>query len=305
MVETEYHDPQILGYPGYDYNGFLCDGLPQSNSDFGNHQVTLSVDGQVIDTAHIQTFFEPFDCTHPVDVLNPLTYFNVPNFYYYYDQVYSSPGMYSHTATGTSYTDQVPPHEIYLDNDSYDGYSLPVFDNGADLAHPSLLRWVGSVGIPQGLIAWIHTCAHEQGHKDLWNQGEAYDYSLRGLDAQSHDGDHVNDVWESTHFLDNTKADTTGAYRGGGEPGDDELLADVAALPTVMSNISMWSQDWSCTGIQYGFLLPSLISPGDALFDLDSEVTGNGLASQARGKVESVSDIVNVYPGAIVHGALP
>ena len=297
-------------YPGFGdlvtYNGFLAHDLPTHNSDFGNHQVTLKVDGQIIDVANIQTYFKPFDSTHPFDLTGPTRGVYMPNFYYYYDQVYPSPGEYiAWSPTGTSYTDHIYPFQIHFADDAYSGYSLPVFDTGPILAEPGPIRWVGSVTVPNGILAWVHTCAHEKGHQDLLQDGGVYDFSVGGIDAYSHDGDNVYDPWETTHGLDNTKSDSTGAYGGANEPGDNELLADVAALPAVYGNVDLWNQDWASTGIQYGFLLPSDSSPADALFDFQAQVAGESLKPDGQKSTKSIPDLLSEFPGSIVHGGLP
>lgn len=47
---------------------------------------------------------------------------------------------------------------------------------------------------------------------------------------------------------------SNGRLNGGtGDIPDEELVADTAgSLSVVMSNLSLWSQDWASTGIQYG-----------------------------------------------------
>lgn len=299
-------------YPGFGdlvtYNGFLAHDLPDHNSDFGNHQVTLAVDGQVIDVANIQTFFQPLDSTHPFDLTGPTRGVYMPNFYYYYNQVYQSPGEYiSWSPSGTSYTDHIYPFQIHFADDSYNGYSLPVFDTGPILTEPGPIRWVGNMTVPNGILGWVHTCAHEKGHQDLLQEGGVYDFSVLGIDAYSHDGDNVYDPWEATHGLNNTKSDSTGAYGGANEPGDNELLADIAALPAVYANVGLWNQDWANTGIQYGFLLPAYSSPSDALFDFQAQVAGKTLkpGNQDQKSIKSVPELLSEFPGSIVHGGLP
>jgi len=83
--------------------------------------------------------------------------------------------------------------------------------------------------------------------------------------------DRISDDWEDHHHMNSASPDTTipgpqqagvygpispsnGRLNGGtGDIPDEELVADTAgSLSVVMSNLSLWSQDWASTGIQYG-----------------------------------------------------
>jgi len=50
-------------------------------------------------------------------------------------------------------------------------------------------------------------------------------------------------------------SDTTGAYGanpGGGDKGDDELLADISAVPILVNALDLWNQDWGELGVRKG-----------------------------------------------------
>lgn len=178
-------------------------------------------------------------------------------------------------------------------------YDLPICDNGPIPNALGKVRCVGTVYIPAGIIAWVHTLNHELGHQALFQQGGVYTFGP----PFSSDGDYVDDVWEANHGLDNTKSDSTEAYNATPEPADDEILADVAALPMVYANLSVWNQDWSSEGVQYGNLPPYMY--GFPSFRNDLLEFNSKDDTKPVLYMNTLQDIVQQYPTAIVSGFLP
>ena len=251
---------------------FCYVGLPIYNSYFGNHTMTMLVDGITSQTAKYQLLFTGAASNYPGAFPADADY-HIPN-WYYYTQVYNpfsttAPGMYSSGAP--SYTDSNYPFQIYLRDDVFDGSSqeLRVFDKGIG----GNARWIGYITTPPGIIKFVHVAAHERGHQIIFQQGNAVGdgpiYSSQIGDSS--DGDRVVDDWEDDHDLDRYSKDTTGAYdynpngtMNTAEPGDTEFLADIQELPVLFNQLSDWQEDWADGGIQKGNLLtnPAFISSG-------------------------------------------
>jgi hypothetical protein len=139
---------------------FTYTRLPASNSEFGNHTLTLShPDVPGADHQTVQIFF-PRDATNHPGTGSGVT----PNWYYYWDQTSATYG--THTYRGAAGTGQTVPGQQA-------GTFVSYIDAEACLYHPNgdILGWGPAEGIDY--FAWI--CRHEAKHlADLsgwWPQG--------------------------------------------------------------------------------------------------------------------------------------
>lgn len=274
---------------------FIFLGLPDSFSTVadGNHTVTLKVDGQDSTPAHIQIFYPGLAFNHPGfnKDANGQDY-RTPNWYYYYGQTPVKAGGYYEPDAGLmnySRTEPTPPYAIHIHDDAYFDkrhnkatYQMSVFD--LDVADPNTgLRYYRRVGsiTTTGIHSYVWVCAHEGGHRALDLRGNVYNWfpymDSTGQPKQrqpagtwsynppdTKDGDDVIDSWEPAHHLKNTVADTTGTYvdvGNTGDAGDDEVLADIQALPALFININLWQNDWASPGIQWGGGKPLYFNP--------------------------------------------
>ncbi|MGI4791420.1 MAG: hypothetical protein ACRYFS_21540 [Janthinobacterium lividum] len=163
-------------------DGLLYAGLPKLNAGFGNHLVTLTVNKNNSQQAHIQTFFSAKANNYPSALSDynasssiPANRYYTPNWYHYYNQVYASTGNYDSIASG-SYTDaQSPPtYPIHIANDAYGASYIRVFV--INPISPHYIRYVGDLDI-NGIHRFIYVCAHEAGHQTLLAQGGVYNFS--------------------------------------------------------------------------------------------------------------------------------
>ncbi|MDQ2730903.1 MAG: hypothetical protein M3Y56_04525 [Armatimonadota bacterium] len=255
-------NPNVNGvnYSNYD---LLFLGLPTSNSNFGNHSVTLKVNGGDSEKANIQDFFPASATNHPVDDAdNAFGGVPIPNWYHYYNQVYTATGNYDSSA-GPSYTEGIYPYTIHITNQAWDSgsiYPVRVFHFIPNVPGAPYVQEAGQLDCP-GIFNYIWTCAHEQGHQ---NVGFAGTINTKPYNADP-DGDHIDDNFEAAHHLNPNDIDTTHAYdynnngtRNTEEPGDPEYLADVQTLSILLGSRSLWQQDWADTGVQRSLLPPSI-----------------------------------------------
>ena len=270
VVSTAGHYPDPDTATSYPTASYIAKGLPTNNSDFGNHVVTLTVDGKASELANCQLFYTGSASNWPTsDGSIP----DVQNFYIYYHPRYPlgaftteyDPSDYK--PGGFAYTDFYSPYKIHIEKGTGGGaLEVKLFDVSptADTTlHRKLVRWIGTLRI-QGIHRYVWIAAHERGHQNIFNMGGIYTPAVFDpaankyvwpLGGASSDNDHVIDAWELQHHLradgSASSSDTTGAYTGIGEPGDDEVLADVQALQPLMDNKDLWKLDWANFGVQY------------------------------------------------------
>ncbi len=286
-------DLAFLGLPTM-YNGSTGD--PNA---FGNHLAVLKVDGQNSRSAHIQTFFRGSASNWSGS--DGIT----PNWYHYYDQVYASPGLYDPDPT-SSYTDaQAPPqYPIHIANDAYKSGSIRVFD--INPVAPNYVRYVGYLDI-EGVYGYIYSCAHETGHQILLLQGGVYNFGADPVHTApiSADGDNVSDAWEPNHHLNPYSSDTANAYgvQSNGDKGDNEVLADVQALPVIFQQANAWKQDWADGGVQWGANTYSTGSPSGFYWVFHALVNGTSVVSGNSYSIRSLSELQQQYPTLLT--ALP
>ena len=249
---------QIIGKHGTllaSVDGLLFTGLPKANAGFagvakkqgdpppGFHLATLVIQNQAdavihpSELAHFQTFFlgltqdankqNVYLANHPIDKANPLTGGStIPNWYYYYNQVYPATGNYD-AAASVSYTEHngtvhiandivnthLTPHNAIvataLQNVQYT-WDEPVFVlvDPTDTKQATYVRLAGYLTVP-GVLDYIFTCAHENGHRTADLDGSIM------LANQSTDLDGVSDDWENHHHMNSSWPDTTALKKGG------------------------------------------------------------------------------------------
>jgi hypothetical protein len=236
-VQTAGTGQNGLAYPA---GNLIYQGMPASSAGFGIKTVTMTVNGQNSEPAAAEVFFNGTAANHP----NPD---GTPNWYYYYNQIYPSPGTYTTGGSSTDY--HAPNYAIHIGPDAFMDLNIAVFTLAPGAQYPALAGFLEVTG----LHTYVQTCSHERGHQIVFQHGGIYCTLANGDPdpAFTTDGDSVNDAWEITHHLDPTKPDTTGAYPGA--RGDDELLADIQSLNVLLAEKSLWNQDWAATpGIQSG-----------------------------------------------------
>jgi len=309
---------------GWPTGDFCYVGLPPNNSYFGNHVMTMKVDGQQSQTANYQLFYTGTAINHP----NPDSY-NSPDWYYYYSGVYTpfsaaNPAHYeqSSSSSDVSLTEGTSPFTVHMKDSaystSYNTFDLRVFD--INPSFPKYVRFIGYLTFPGGLMQFIHETAHERGHQYLWQlgtEGPIYTDVVSPTNIgsmnpnSSEDGDIVVDNWEAAHHLNAGASDTTHAYAGSGAndagDGDGELLADAQALAVVFNQFNDWQQDWADGGVQKGaqpFLVPDPttgVAPGFSLTftparaGLDGTWTSTGSPQQIKtlGDISTINQNVN------------
>ena len=306
----------VTGWPS---GNFCYIGLPPDNTYFGNHVMTMKVDGTASQIANYQLFYTGTATNHP----NPDSY-NSTDWYYYYSGVYTPFSMansahyqQSSSSSDVSFTEGASPFTVHMKDSaystSYNTYDLRVFD--IDPGFPKYARFIGYLTFPGGIMQFIHEKAHERGHQALFQMGTdgpIYTHSTNYQDPNSsEDGDIVADNWEAAHHLNAGASDTTHAYAGSGpnDAGDrdGEFLADVQALAVVFNQFNDWQQDWADGGVQKGaqsFLVPnptSGVAPGFSLTftparaSLDGTWTSTGSPQQIKtlGQIPTINQNVN------------
>ncbi|MDQ2687604.1 MAG: hypothetical protein M3Y28_07030, partial [Armatimonadota bacterium] len=249
LLDTSYTDEN--GMQAYSY-GWVFKGLPTSNGGFGNHEVNLYVEGSKSETAHIQTFYSGTASNYPGAYLGsdgpgPI-YTGIPNWYYYYSQVYAATGDY--ISGSASNTDQFG--NIQIEDDAHGSYTLRVFDRQIDSSGVRRVHYAGGIFL-KGIHNYVETCEHEKGHRYSQQNGIAT-YSGQG----TADGDGVDDAWEARNNFDPANSDTAGAYSslpvGSADygKGDRECVCDIQALGSVLEQKDLWKQDWASDGLQWG-----------------------------------------------------
>ena len=269
-------------------DGFRFLGLPKQNSGLGNHLVTLTVDGNTSQQAHIQTFFTGVDANGNMVANYPNAASNlglnnsvILNWYYYYNQIYASTGSYDGTVSG-SYTEETGSYQIHIGNDIVTGHYLPpnsavagavqnikysfeepvfILTDPTDTKAATCVRLAGYIYIP-ALFGYIYICEHEKGHQSADKDGTI------DLPSQSADLDSISDDWEYHHHMNYNSPDTTapspgmaGAYGTadatgklpGGDVPDEELVADTSGpISEVLNNLKDYNLDWAIGGLQNG-----------------------------------------------------
>ena len=265
--------------------------------------MTLTVDGNASQQAHIQTFFTDTASNYPASATDQnANGFATPNWYYYYNQVYASTGSYDPVST-YSYTDahSPPSYPIHIANDAYGASSIRVFD--INPVSPNYIRYVGDLDI-NGVHRFIYVCAHEAGHQVLFKQGGVYNFSADPADTSpvSADGDNVSDIWEPVHHLNPNISDTTGAYgaQSNGDVGDNEVLADIPALPVIFQQVATWKQDWANGGLQVGSNSYTLGKPAGFYWTFHALVNGTTWKAGISYSVYSIKDLQNQYPSLLI-----
>ena len=241
---------------------FCYVGLPPDNSYFGNHVMTMKVDGNVSQTANYQLFYAGTASNWPnADGITP-------NWYYYYQQLapfaisYNpdlgslgylgfclSTFLINHDTKVAVYTGSI----LTLGPGATKSLSVPVFEVGPN----GFIRVAGKVKT-KGIISYLFVSGHESGHEAAAFQGVEVSY-IDGVPpngVKDSDGDGIPDVWEIAHHLDPENPDTGGFYTATGGlddgKGDRESLATMVGLGRVTKYSGLWQQDWADLGIQYG-----------------------------------------------------
>gem|GEM_PF-2638139 len=110
-------------------DGFLYAGLPKMNSDFGNHLVTMTVDGKPSQQAHIQTFFS-------LKASNwPGSDGKTPNWFHYWSMTsayYGTPTYENGPRCQTVYDSVSGKWVAYIDNDTASG-TFPGYENATGI----------------------------------------------------------------------------------------------------------------------------------------------------------------------------
>lgn len=204
--------------------------LPASNSAFGANAITCTLQGQTLATSPIAIFFSWASTAHPIGGptwVSGLTT-GVPNYMYYYDQVWQNP-------FGTEVRFWMTDYSQYTDGDSFirtgtDSHGLsgaglyggPDADGGIDtdlfarLPGGGILVWAGQQKI-RGLDLYARNVYHECVHKRL------YEYGLSTGVADS-DGDGL---------ADNTDSD--------GDDLPDNIEIQIGTLPGVNNSVPGWN----------------------------------------------------------------
>ena len=301
------------GWPSGD---FCYIGLPPDNSYFGNHVMTMKVDGTASQIANYQLFYTATASNWPNSDST------TPNWYFYYNQVYPAAGPDNRQYTPGSRSFDTSDANILerssmvnIEDDAYISYAVPVF--GTDVTKSPFLIFLGSLQT-YGVHTFVAVCAHEQGHATAWMTPGIEDPSA------SRDQEMVIDSWEDTHHMNSHSPDTTGAF-GPVNPStghiikpdgtddmdvpDNEVLACIPSLGAVLSNYSLWNKDWADTGIQQGvcrFLQPN---PSTGVIDgfywlfrpnANHLPSGNpGVRANSKGNyyITSLQDLQSIYPG--------
>jgi hypothetical protein len=199
------------------------------------------------------SLFQPYNKSYPDATADA-----PPNWFYYYNQVYPSPGDY--TSQGVSQAFYSPSgnygrHSIVIGDDASRPYKIPVFVK-SDLG----VHCAGYVTV-YGILSYIQTCGHENGHVEMMKVKDSvpFPYDKPFVDA---DGDWLNDTWEAAHHLSSSSRDTfkiapllgiVANPNPATESMDNEVPAHIEALKQVLAKWEeAWQQDWSGTGVQAG-----------------------------------------------------
>ena len=246
---------------------FCYVGLPPDNSYFGNHTMTMAVDGKTSQTANYQLFFNGIKSNWIGSDSH------TPNWFHFYNQVYPPTNSYAvnYLAGSRSYTDDTPSHNIHLGDNVYPSDIIRVFAVQKNDT-TALVKYIGYLST-SGILNFVETCAHEHGHQLCFSLGIEHADSS-GIPIATGDGDLLNDTWEQNHHMDSTTSDTTKAYGStvngrlpGGDIPDNEVVADIQALGPLFVSKNLWRQDWADGGIQHG-QPPLATSPGSNSPDL-------------------------------------
>jgi len=334
-VTTAGHYPDPNTATSFPAASYVYKGLPANNSDFGNHVVTLTVDGNPSQFANCQLFYTGSASNWPGSLGDE------QNWYIYYHPRYpqgafttlydASTNKPDYFAFTNYYPNAQGQYTIYMEKGTGGGdLEVPIFDINptADaILHRNLVRQVGTLRI-KGIHRYVWIAAHERGHQKIFNMGGVYTTAVEVAADQyawptSPDNDHVLDSWESTHHLNPNVADTTGAYSGKEfeplEPGDDEVLADVQALKPLMDNKDLWMLDWADFGVQYTggtklyWVAKPIATPAVFYWKFTPKVIGNpaagvqpfqpgstaGPLGDGTYPIQSLKDLTDQYPSLL------
>ena len=279
------------GWPSGD---FCYIGLPPDNTYFGNHAIAMRVDSRTSEIANYQLFYTATASNWPGSDTT------TPNWYFYYNLVYPSPGIYK---SGAASEYDPASNQIYIGDNGHGPWNMRVFDLDAqNHVHYSGVLYIG------GIHSFIYCCGHEAGHQHDVSAGFEVSSSTSAHpdnDLGNGTGDGLDDNWETRNGFNPRNPDTTGAYNN--EPqnsadynkGDRECVCDIQALTALLAPTStglvkdLWKKDWANDGLEVGawnqkvnwpwyFLLGNSASaqsadpPTDAISSL-SKLPGNGI----------------------------
>lgn len=184
---------------------------------------------------------------------------------------------------------------VTIGNQAGGAASLPIFDLGGP---NGLVRYIGSLYI-KGIQTYVLTCAHEQAHRTLMQDGIYYPYTPSDGPPYGFadvDGDGLSDVWESAHHLGPANPDTTGYYASNpaynyGDTGDLECLCEILAFKGLLANKALWQQDWSDGGLQIG-----VVPTPDFYWQFRPAVTAGGYTAGNTYEVRTLADLNQAYP---------
>jgi len=283
------HGPGYFTFDGLPtvYNGSVND--PNS---FGNHLAVMKVDGKISQFAHFQTFFDGGNTTSNWPNANSLPnwfyYYNqiYPfNQFNYNGQSYVLQGGYDPTATytGGAFVQNVSQENQNPDLWTYTitlGSSVPNYVNfpAFEINNSKRIGYSGNLMV-KGIHEYERIVAHELAHIKLWlgvNRNDLFAYPIV-VDSQGNqvnitwwrnnapavdtDGDGIPDDIEIKYGLDPNDMDSTRYFTevgrnfisgSGISVGDQECLAEIAAMGEVINHRGDWMVDWSSAGLQYG-----------------------------------------------------
>ena len=266
----------------------LYSGMPTNNAEFGNREVTLQADHRDpisgkrtwrdSMSASIQTFFNPFDKTHPDAPDNPLPG-TPPNWFHYYGQeftpskpvFYQNPMLINGTTAYTDYTNIYFGRDLIGEN-YIRTYRLPVYGiynypvaGGTTKRLVKVMGYLDLKGIDRFMWVLGHEIGHNLNHNNVIIEvpvGSAFDQDVAYIDPMTgqvanHRGDGLDDRWEAFNNFDPNSQDTVGFYGpmfGYGDEGkaDRECLADIRGFSSFLANRLEWQRDWAKESVQWG-----------------------------------------------------
>lgn len=233
-------------YPNYQPNTWIFKGLPDGNDGFGNHDANLYVQGNLAQTAHIQTFYNATAHNYPRAEMDFwVDNYYTPNWFYYFEQAYPNTTTYdpqlidfvgnpTPNAVGMAqcqgyWDESVSPNRKVVENsmtkmnagaltiggdpaDTQPGRGIPVFEINSTTNY---LDYLGQMYV-KGIYSYLYINAHEKKHNDLQISNDCiaptYDGSTPPDAPADTDGDWMTDAAEAKYHLDYKRRDTTGYY---------------------------------------------------------------------------------------------